>query len=84
MSQHIHAVYEDGVIKPLEPLHLAEHQRVWVQISTESNTESPDDRNDESFFDAANRLGYLGAIKGTPTDLSTNKAYLEGLGQRGE
>lgn len=35
MSQLIHAIYEDGVIKPLEPLNLAEHQRVRVAVVTE-------------------------------------------------
>ena len=29
----IDAVFEDGVIKPLEPVNLAEHQRVRVAIS---------------------------------------------------
>ncbi len=30
----IEAVFEDGVIKPLEPLDLQEHQRVRVAISS--------------------------------------------------
>jgi predicted DNA-binding antitoxin AbrB/MazE fold protein len=37
ISQHIHAIYEDGVLKPLEPLHLAEHQRVWVSVAPEAS-----------------------------------------------
>jgi hypothetical protein len=83
MLQHIQAIYEDGVIKPLEPLHLAEHQRVRVSVSTESSpVPSPVD-DGESFFDAASRLGYLGCIKGTPVDLSTNKKHMEGFGNRG-
>ena len=32
MVQHIDAVYEDGVLKPLEPLNLSEHQRVRVSV----------------------------------------------------
>ena len=35
MSQIIHAIYEGGVLKPLDPLHLAEHQRVRVSVATE-------------------------------------------------
>jgi len=38
MLQHIHAIYEDGVLKPLEPLHLPEHQRVRVSVSPEVHT----------------------------------------------
>jgi predicted DNA-binding antitoxin AbrB/MazE fold protein len=34
MRQTIHAIYEDGVLKPLEKLALYEHQRVWVIIET--------------------------------------------------
>lgn len=36
----------------------------------------------ESFYDVASRLGLIGSIKGTPPDLSTNKLYMEGFGQR--
>jgi predicted DNA-binding antitoxin AbrB/MazE fold protein len=40
MSQLIYAIYEDGVLKPLEPLSLAERQRVRVTIASEpSNLE---------------------------------------------
>lgn len=35
MSQLIRAIYEDGVLKPLEPLDLREHQRVRVTIAAE-------------------------------------------------
>jgi predicted DNA-binding antitoxin AbrB/MazE fold protein len=40
MSQFIHAIYEDGVLKPLEPLALTEHQRVWLSIGTSAGHES--------------------------------------------
>ena len=32
MSQTIQAIYEDGVLKPLEELILGEHQRVQVTV----------------------------------------------------
>ena len=35
MSQVIDAIYEEGVLKPLEPLNLKEHARVRIQISME-------------------------------------------------
>ncbi len=77
MSQQIHAIFEDGVLKPLEPLILVEHQRVRVSIAPEVT-----DVSEESFYDAASRLGVIGCITGTPHDLSTNKKYMEGFGKR--
>ena len=35
MSQMIHAVYEDGVLKPLEQLALGEHQQVQIIVEPE-------------------------------------------------
>lgn len=107
LFQNFHAVYEDGVLKPLEPLLLAEHQRVWVSVAPEmSDTKDvadvvarqrqameeldeimdalPDNSTEnESFFEAASRLGFIGCIEGTPSDLSTNKKHMEGFGKRG-
>ena len=41
MAEVITAIYEKGVLRPLEPLHLRESQRVRIQIASE---ESPEDR----------------------------------------
>ena len=38
MSRHLEAVYEQGVLRPLEPLALAEHQR--VRLTLEENPSS--------------------------------------------
>jgi hypothetical protein len=37
----------------------------------------------ETAYDKLSRLGLIGCIEGTPPDLSTNKAYLAGLGRNG-
>ena len=37
MSKHIEAVYENGVLRPLEPLNLDEHQRVTVTVTDVSD-----------------------------------------------
>ena len=37
---------------------------------------------EESFYDAASRLGFIGCIKETPPDLSTNPKYMDGFGKR--
>jgi predicted DNA-binding antitoxin AbrB/MazE fold protein len=39
MSKQIEAIYENGVLRPLEPLKLDEHQRVTVTIAEESGEE---------------------------------------------
>lgn len=41
MNKTIEAIYEDGVLKPLTPLQLPEHQRVSVTI--EESFESPEE-----------------------------------------
>ncbi|MDQ2996859.1 MAG: antitoxin family protein [Chloroflexota bacterium] len=39
MSEIIHAVYEQGVLRPLTPLHLPEHTHVQISIDPISNAE---------------------------------------------
>ena len=39
MSKQIEAIYENGVLRPLEPLSLDEHQRVTITITEESGEE---------------------------------------------
>ena len=51
MTKTISAVYENGVLRPSEPLHLTEHQRANVTVS-----DSPD--SVDSWLDHA----YMAAI----------------------
>jgi len=37
MTKQVEAVYENGVLRPLEPLHLDEHQRVTVTVSADED-----------------------------------------------
>jgi len=48
-----------------------------------SGVQTPAHGGDESFFDAASRLGLLGCVDGGPPDLSTNPKYMEGFGGNG-
>jgi predicted DNA-binding antitoxin AbrB/MazE fold protein len=34
MRQQIEAVYENGLLRPLEPLHLSDHERVSVTVES--------------------------------------------------
>ncbi len=46
MSKQIEAIYENGVLRPLVPLSLEEHQRVTITIAEDSEEE-------EDLFDPA-------------------------------
>ena len=52
MTNHVDAVYENGVLRPLEPLPLEEHQRVRVAVSSSSG-DSLASLVDRSFLDQA-------------------------------
>ena len=41
MTKQVEAVYENGVLRPLEPLLLDEHQRVTVTVSAEEDPLAP-------------------------------------------
>jgi hypothetical protein len=61
----------------------------WQQVldaalaGFQSKSDAPQGHEEESFYDAAKRLGLIGCVPGGPADLSTNPAYMEGLGVRG-
>jgi hypothetical protein len=63
--------------------------RPWGDVLGEAlatyraRTEATAGGNEESFFDAATRLGLIGCVKGGPPDLSTNPKYVGGLGEPG-
>jgi predicted DNA-binding antitoxin AbrB/MazE fold protein len=44
MSQTITAIYEQGILRPLEPLILAERSQVKIQILEAASPEDEDDR----------------------------------------
>ena len=62
MTNHVDAVYENGVLRPLEPLPLEEHQHVRVTISSIS-ADSLASLVDRSFLEQARRevaaAGYI-------------------------
>ena len=52
MTKQVEAVYENGLLRPLEPLSLAENERVTVTINA---TESERSRLDVEFIERAKR-----------------------------
>jgi predicted DNA-binding antitoxin AbrB/MazE fold protein len=51
LKQQVDAIYENGVLKPLTPVDLAEHQRVVIMIGVEDGDE--DDRDSEEYLPLA-------------------------------
>ena len=42
MTRSLQAIYEQGVLRPLEPLPLQEHQQVTVTVSDQEEADWPD------------------------------------------
>ena len=80
MSQQIDAIYEDGVLRPLEPVKLREHERVRLSIEQWA-PERAAPAVGSTLHDVLQSLGLLGCIEDGPTDLSTNPKYMEGFGE---
>ena len=62
MSQHLKAIYEDGVFRPLEPVRLEEHQEVTLVLKMpESATSSR--ATDQPIWEVA-----AGLVRDAPMD----------------
>ena len=73
----LEAVYEQGVLRPLEQLDLPEHKRVKVTISDVSRATA---EAVTTCYDLAQKAGMIGALKDAPSDLSTNPEHFQGFG----
>jgi predicted DNA-binding antitoxin AbrB/MazE fold protein len=62
----VKAIYENGVFKPQEPVHLEEHTQVEVLIPAPSLT----DADDPTGWKAAEAL--IGFIEDAPADMAEN------------
>ena len=83
MTQHVNAIYEKGVLKPLAPLDLREQDLVSLAIEiVRVNGHNSD--SEPTFFELLDEVGLVGCIKDAPSDLSTNPKHLEGFGTSGK
>lgn len=55
MEQHIEAIYENGVLRLLEPVNLAEHQRVRLTIDGANGEDPLADLLDTAFMERCKR-----------------------------
>jgi predicted DNA-binding antitoxin AbrB/MazE fold protein len=84
MTQHVTAIYDAGVLKPLGPLTLQDQEVVSLVIETVQSPEPGETvDSDKTLFDMLNEVGLIGSIKDGPPDLSTNPKYMEGFGKDG-
>jgi predicted DNA-binding antitoxin AbrB/MazE fold protein len=78
MSRNLKAIYENGVLRPLEPIKLKEHQRVTLTLVEGEDSE---EKGKLSCYELAARNGLIDAASDeVPTDLSTNKNHFAGFG----
>jgi predicted DNA-binding antitoxin AbrB/MazE fold protein len=84
MTQHVTAIYEAGVLRPLGPLDLQDQEVVSLVVETaRPDATSGAKAEDRTLFDILNEVGLVGSIKDGPADLSTNPKYMEGFGKSG-
>jgi predicted DNA-binding antitoxin AbrB/MazE fold protein len=69
MTTAVKAIYENGVFKPKEPVHLEERTEVEVLIPTAT----PADDDDPTGWKAAEAL--IGFIKDAPSDMAENHDF---------
>ncbi|RJP23428.1 MAG: DUF104 domain-containing protein [Candidatus Omnitrophota bacterium] len=75
MGKSLKVIYENGVLRPLEPVPFREHQQVTLMVLEKQETSH--EGKMESCFDIAMRTGLIGSAEDAPHDLSTNPKYFE-------
>lgn len=78
MNKSLKVIYENGVLRPLEPVLFREHQQVTVLVLEDQENHS--NNKTDNLYDLAFRSGILGMVDDQPSDLSTNQKYFEGFG----
>ena len=83
MSQHVNAIYDHGVLKPLGPLDLQDQEVVSISIEKVDGSGRASNEHEPTLFEILDEVGLIGCIEDGPTDLSTNPKYMEGFGKSG-
>jgi len=81
MTQHVNAIYERGVLKPLGPLELGDQEVVSLSIEKVAPSETETSEDGPNLYELLDKAGLIGCIKDAPPDLSTNPKYMEGFGK---
>jgi predicted DNA-binding antitoxin AbrB/MazE fold protein len=83
MAQQITAIYENGVLRPLEPLLLADRQVVSLSIEPGASVPAKDRAEEPTLFELLDEVGLIGCVKDASADLSGNPQHLAGFGSSG-
>ncbi len=81
MTQRVNAIYVRGVLRPLEPLYLAEQEIVSISVDKVVASGANVVCDSPTLFDLLDAAGLIGCIKDAPSDLSTNPQFMEGFGR---
>lgn len=76
MIQHIKAIYDRGVLRPLEPLTLDDQAVVSLAVEASADI----DIANATLFDVFEAAGMIGCVKDAPSDLSSHPRHMEGFG----
>ncbi len=77
MGKSLKAVYENGLLRPLEPLSMCEQEQVTITILDEKETHKGNESG--NCYDIALRIGIIGMMDNAPHDLSANPEYMKGI-----
>jgi predicted DNA-binding antitoxin AbrB/MazE fold protein len=81
MTQHVNAIFEHGVLKPLGPLELQDQDIVALSIDKVAEVYPNSDEASPTLYEILDEVGLVGSIEDAPPDLSTNPKYMEGFGK---
>jgi hypothetical protein len=83
MTQHVTAIFDHGVLKPLAPLDLNDQEVVALSIEKLNESQIEPHNPGPTLYESLERAGLIGCVKDAPADLSTNPKYMEGFGKSG-
>jgi predicted DNA-binding antitoxin AbrB/MazE fold protein len=78
MGMQMEAVFENGVFRPLQPVPLAEHQRVTVTIDGEGAGVSADDDSAHFALPPERWQAFCNALDAPPRDIPALRKLLTG------
>jgi len=83
MIQHVHAIYDHGVLRPLAPLNLQDKDEVVLTFEKAEPDGAGSARN-PTLFDVLADAGLVGSMTEAPEDLSSNPEHMKGFGTSGK
>jgi len=83
MIQHVNAIFEHGVLRPLTPINFQDQEMVALSIEKIGADGSGCNQTGRTLLEILDGAGLVGCIPDAPSDLSTNPRHMEGFGTSG-